>query len=438
MTNQSNQSGGRNIHDPIDKLSLDLLGRQDLAKKILGRLVQSDAGVLGIFGGWGTGKTSLLNLMKQLNDEQKNRDGREDLHIEVIDAWKYESTGNLLIPVIVRLQLLAGGGKLPNSWQVITRRVIQTTALTLFDAALKKGFDFDRKQIKENLEEIEARDQNTDYLKVLADWNSLADDIEETEKAFQEIIGKILETKSYRRVALFIDNLDRCSPETAVQLLDSIKIFFSNPGCVWALAMDSDVIASYIDRKYEGTAMDGYSYLDKIVQEQYHLSTPLSYEVQRHMDGFVDSLLKELNVRPDFQWKRYAHIPRVLAPRRIIKCVGTMKNYFDAQIPHNARDDTIFSLTLLYHTWPDFYERLSFGEHTHILGVLDNFREDTESVAGGEAPVKASHVPLGEKYVKDQDLTHFLRKAYLDSPDLEKTARELADAMFELRSVGLP
>ncbi|MCA2002661.1 MAG: KAP family NTPase [Chloroflexi bacterium] len=69
--------GKHNIHEPLTPtpecpegiFQRDILDRHRLAERILNRLTEEDCPyALGIYGGWGTGKTSLLNLMKQLNE----------------------------------------------------------------------------------------------------------------------------------------------------------------------------------------------------------------------------------------------------------------------------------------------------------------------------------------------------------------------------------
>ena len=135
-----------NIHDPIINISQDKLNAQSLAKIILHRLTDNDCpSTIGLYGSWGTGKTSTLNIMADLNRlAQTNKDHElinkpsekvvikdkmsllvrgstekelvlempkntetmttsKSLHIEIIDAWQYDSTNNLLTPVIVRL-----------------------------------------------------------------------------------------------------------------------------------------------------------------------------------------------------------------------------------------------------------------------------------------------------------------------------------------------
>jgi predicted KAP-like P-loop ATPase len=95
--------------------------------------------------------------------------------------------------------------------------------------------------------------------------------VESTQRAFCELIQVSLnglekeEGYKLKRIVFCIDNLDRCAPENAINLLESVKNFLIVPGCTWVFAVDSEVIASYINKKYEDTAVNGYDYLDKII-----------------------------------------------------------------------------------------------------------------------------------------------------------------------------
>jgi hypothetical protein len=237
----------RNVHDPIQDITEDVLERSRLAEVVFDRLTSTDCpSVLGVYGGWGSGKSSLINLLCKLNIEQKVK----QINIEIFDAWKYDSGVSLLIPVIIRLRKLTGNVELPDSWRTITKRILATTTFSIADALLKKFTEIDSKTIMANYVEAEKRDKQKDDSSVLLEWEQWADEVGETETAFQRIIDCAVENLGCKRIVLCIDNLDRCSPENAVRLLESVKTFFSASNCVWVFVVDNDVIASYIDQKY--------------------------------------------------------------------------------------------------------------------------------------------------------------------------------------------
>ena len=428
------ENKNRSIHDPIEILGQDVLGRRDLAQRILERLCESDAGVLGVYGGWGTGKSSLLNLLCQLNDEKASQLGKTDVYIKIIDAWKYESGDGLLMPLVVCFKKMAGNTDFPEAWRVITRRALASTALSVTDALLKKYIGVDRKSIKENYEEVEKRDKQKDDYSLLLEWEDWSDDVENTELAFKKIVNFVLNKIGCKRIVICIDNLDRCSPENVVRLLESVKNFFSAPNCVWIFAMDAEVIASYVNHKYEGTRMDGNSYLDKIIPEQYHLSffpdenDPRVYDLIRNATG-SDLTLND--------WKRLPLLPHVMVPRRLKKSAAKFAEYFDGSRT-DAERDTVFLLSLLYHTWPDFYQRLSSASVQHVGGMLANFFKKHDSESAEMRWGEYSPLPLSKKFAEDQDLIYFLKTAFPKNAVDASMVDEIRRAMDGLRQVGLP
>ncbi len=233
-----------NIHDPIQSIEEDLLERQNLAEQILYRLSEPDCPpAIGIYGGWGTGKSSLLNLIQVINQHEKEK----KIYFEVFDVWRYEATGSLLIPLFVRLNKL-----LSKKMSSPIKRLIKVTSLFVSDIALRKVSGIGLENIKGYVEEI-SKDQSPK-------WEKLVSELEQTTADFKELISQIVKKKNIKKIVICIDNLDRCSPENSIQLLESIKNLFGVPSCTWIIAIDQNAIASYISQKYRDLKINGYDY----------------------------------------------------------------------------------------------------------------------------------------------------------------------------------
>jgi len=417
---------GHSIHDPILCESQDTLERRYLAERIFNRLVsESCPEVIGIYGGWGTGKTSLLNLIQ----ERWQQSDDKTIQIEYIDAWNYEGSSTLFVPVIVRMMSKCAG--LMPDWSEYFRRV-STMALYLgSDLVLGNLLGTNLGTLKQY--KTDMQESGLTHVSLL-DWEELTDQVAETQTAFEKLIQKSNQDGYSRRVVFLIDNLDRCSPENAVSLLESIKNFLAINGCTWVFAMDSEVVASYISHKYEGTKMDGNSYLDKIIPEQYHLSF-YPEENDRRVFGLICEVVGvSLSLRDE---KRLPQIPRVMVPRRLKKSAGKFAEYFDGSNP-DADQDTIFLMSLLYHTWPEFYSRLSSPSLEHVGGILANFFKSHKDEDGRWRWGEFSPSPLDSIFTRDQDLIYFLQVAFPDYHKGADTAREIHRAVNGLREIGLP
>ena len=99
------------------------------------------------------------------------------------------------------------------------------------------------------------------------------------------------------RLIVFVDDLDRCLPEKAIEVLEAIKLFLEVPGVVFVLGMDREVVERGIEARYghffygDGMAqgavelpISGDSYLQKIVQIPFHLP-PLARRTAGRLHG---------------------------------------------------------------------------------------------------------------------------------------------------------
>jgi len=87
---------------------------------------------------------------------------------------------------------------------------------------------------------------------------------------FEEIQGEAQQGKAHK-IVVFIDDLDRCFPNKAIRLLESIKLVLGQRGFIFVLAVDRRILESYLDQRYKRKfGLDDYrqgqSYLDKIIQ----------------------------------------------------------------------------------------------------------------------------------------------------------------------------
>jgi hypothetical protein len=110
--------------------------------------------------------------------------------------------------------------------------------------------------------------------------NTLRDD-------FEKVIGECLPDK---RLVVFIDDLDRCLPEKAIEIFEVIKQFLDVPRCVFVIGVAGEVIEQGIAAIYEigkqKKLIEGKDYIEKIIQIPFTLP-PIREEV---MIRFIESL----------------------------------------------------------------------------------------------------------------------------------------------------
>lgn len=65
-----------------------------------------------------------------------------------------------------------------------------------------------------------------------------------------DALSKLRDENPNSRIVAFLDDLDRCTPENALEVLESIKTFFDIEGMIYVIGMDSESINSIIKKKY--------------------------------------------------------------------------------------------------------------------------------------------------------------------------------------------
>jgi hypothetical protein len=411
----------KNIYDPIQSVKDDLLERARLAKTILERIREKGCpNTIGLYGGWGTGKSSVLNLMAEFVKRSSH------FHLEIIDAWKYEATGNILAPLITRLNSLQGG-KVRNR----AKRVMEVTLLFLSDMALRKTAGI-------NLSDVaDFRDEAEKSPNIASRWARLIDEIEKTNEEFRLLVDAFLKKRQKKHLIVCVDNLDRCFPDNALRLFESIKNLMLVGNCTWVFAIDDEVLARYVSQKYGETNVDGHAFIDKIINEQFHIPAMGNYELQELLWNRFDL---DLNLKPEIDKINY-----LLTPRTLMK-IGKKYNEFlerdklASKLTPLAKQ-LLFSLIILYFIWPDFYKYLSSCTKEQRSAVLANFYEDST------VQPSAKKILLPQKFI-DADLEYFLKICFIESIERptvyignlnnEVVEDWLSDLLLRLNDVGLP
>jgi hypothetical protein len=96
-----------------------------------------------------------------------------------------------------------------------------------------------------------------------------------------------------KRLVIFVDDLDRCLPEKAIEVLEAIKLFLDVEGCVFVLGIDQEVITTGLKAKYKdvGFLENGQSqafsvhYIEKLIQLPFYLPPIEAGEMQSYIEN---------------------------------------------------------------------------------------------------------------------------------------------------------
>lgn len=246
------------VKDLTDKEIIEHLKKNTIFRNkqlsVLVKLLNSfeDSKTLAIDGAWGSGKTVFVKQLQMLADETIEDYGHNTLddteiaklrkHQEVIyfNAWENDYLGDALGAIL--LKLIADSGEGLNE-------AAMKRALSMLNASAtikKLTYDF------VDLDGKPQKDKLLEHIKPLVNRHD----------AVNEFLDAIKNRRSKRRLVFIIDELDRCKPSFAIELLEVIKHYFVRDDVTFIVATNVNQL-SHTVQKYYGHNFDGYSYLNK-------------------------------------------------------------------------------------------------------------------------------------------------------------------------------
>lgn len=328
-------------------------GHRDLAGSLVRTIVNCPTPfTIGLFGKWGTGKTTILNMV---------RSGLDTTTIAVVnfDVWKHEVDslrGTFLKEIVKQLKdkkqkhlsqkfkltekldttvsieyqsQFADKSKLGPLCLLSVIAILLTTLIyllwpqflgnylsILLSGSLVSGFMLWMLQQALTTEKIK---KTTDRLR----------DPHEFEREFKNIIKKITAEK----LIVIIDNLDRTSHEKAVELLSTVKTFLEQERCIFLIACDDEAIKKHLESVYikgigdkNQTPFD----VDEFLRKFFNASIQIPDFIDTELQTYTEDLLKQTAV-PQFDSTDVAYVITNAFrdnPRQIKQFINTLLAHF--------------------------------------------------------------------------------------------------------------
>lgn len=264
---------------------IDILDRQPMIKEVGDAIARCrPPQVFGIHGDWGLGKTSFLHQIQwyltgdcpQQNQEaiaSANALGIEKekyknvLRTVWFDAWRYQYEG---VPVVALLQemrsQLSWGHKIGGAAKRVSEIAVGGALLSIEDLTKKIGLQYSK------FRDVN-REWETANLAVSLPSHVLR---EHLQGAIRQLLPKKRRNGLTPRLAVFIDDVDRCEPEVAYRLLEGLKIYLTLDNCVFILGMNQKAIENAIGSRMPGDSGEDPSlrtaaYMEKLCQNVWQL-----------------------------------------------------------------------------------------------------------------------------------------------------------------------
>lgn len=257
----------------------DVLNRQGIIEDLSQLIISyNDPFVFSINADWGAGKTTFVNLWKAyLNEKHK-------VNSIYFSAWEDDFSKNPLISILGELNQyfkmkFEDEKKLEN---------FKSAGVSVVESLLSIGVKYATNGLieadgnpKKLYEEI-----SKNRIEKLIDTYSKDKEITTT---FKEYTEKILnELDSEKPLVIFIDELDRCRPIYAIELLERIKHIFGIPKLIFALSIDKIQLSESIKSQYGNIDTDNY--LRRFIDLEYNLKNP-------NVENFCEALYEKFKFR---------------------------------------------------------------------------------------------------------------------------------------------
>lgn len=235
---------------------------------------------LGVYGTWGVGKSSILQLIEtQLGSDDRNL-------VVMFDAWLYqdfEEAKSALMTVIAKSIYESAPESLKEKAAGLYRRVnkLKVLGMAVDASALLAGIptfgvftkaagsasdmwggtadEDDVAAVKDAA--TEAGKAASGLLKPKEKRNAPEEIV-----AFRREFGELL-ANLQRRLIVFVDNLDRCLPPNAIATLEAMRLFLFMPNTAFIVAADEDMIRLSVEKHFKDPGSQHITdYLDKLIQ----------------------------------------------------------------------------------------------------------------------------------------------------------------------------
>jgi len=222
----------------------------------------SEGFVFALDGKWGTGKTTFVRMWKASLD-------KDEFKTIYFNAWENDFENEPLVALMGEIKNLIG-----------------EKDEAIFDDLLKKGSVFTKKILPVVVKGLIKKQLGDEIAEIFSSGAEAASELFEEDincylkkkdslDEFKiELEKYISQNNNGKPVVIIIDELDRCRPDYAVEVLEKVKHFFSVKGIVFVLSIDKIQLGHSIKGYYGNDNIDTNEYLRRFIDLEYQLQEP--------------------------------------------------------------------------------------------------------------------------------------------------------------------
>ena len=351
----------------LGKKNPDQLGTGQYAKSLADFIIQCQTPLtIGVQGEWGSGKTSLLNMIREDIGEAsaKGKLKGTDLYRPIwINTWEHSllKTPEQCLMSIIE-EIIEEIANVDGSYSSAAKAKNALVNLAKGAAKVGAGMTMGLTGAKVVGDMVDGESSNS---------------VKQLRRSLNDIVTTVVQRRenSAERFVIFIDDLDRLEPPTAVAVLELLKNIFNIEHCVFVLAIDYQVVVKGLKDKFgepnEENEWEFRAFFDKIIQlpfmmpmATYQVNTyvkrllqDISYfssaQLKATDDGFLGNLVKHsLGYNP-------RSIKRLLNSLSLINIQHTDRfKDADTNVKTLTLKQLVFALVCFQISFPKIYELL--------------------------------------------------------------------------------
>jgi len=258
---------------PIKSSKDDILGRASFAQA-LGEAILSykekDSIVIGLFGAWGSGKTSIINMaLEHMELISKDRSDDEKPIIVRFNPWNYSDQNQLItqffrvLSIELKRHDYAKVAKEVGKWLERLAIIVEP-----FSGPLSKTF----KSIGSSTKLWGENKEN---------------DLDSIKKKINKLLGE-----QNHKIVVVIDDIDRLNDTEIRQMFQLVKSLGDFKNTIYLLAFDKKVVMNALEKVQEGS---GLEYLEKVVQIPFEVPLISKHEVDLLLFSELNKLIKDVS-----------------------------------------------------------------------------------------------------------------------------------------------
>ncbi len=283
------------MSEEVDVWADDFMNRKPSSDFLTTYMLSNDIKVMNVNSPWGAGKSFFLERWKA--ELSKN-------HVCVFfNAWETDYSAEPLLALITCIEQQTKE-KLDVTASVAGKRAVDLGASILKKAGPLIAKGLVRKYVGVELEDLIGEGTSDDASDAAGSLiSSLIEDQAKTAKQVEDFKASVVERLTNVAVKnnlkkpafIFIDELDRCRPTYAIELLERIKHFFELEGCRFIIASDSKQLAHSIRAVY-GQGFSSERYLNRFFDAEFNLDNSDIFSMVHRCLPEIHSVNLDVNI----------------------------------------------------------------------------------------------------------------------------------------------